>query len=332
MDFVKTRSLSKGEKLFHERDSSNEVFYLRVGTLLILKGEILIGQIKPPNFVGELGPVLNMPRSTTLIAKTAASLDVYDGKEMMAKLTIQNEMGTKFLRSLSERFEMVRERVNDYQYQILIECLKILAVHISEKKIVEKKLEFSDIKSVRREVEISLDQVLTRKDAVEDFAALHKMAKQYGVQDKFEKGIATRFRSFTPIDLKPYKIPRFDTFLDFRAAAQNIAEKTVALTKHLTEYQGLGLSRMDSEITLIEETMPFAVREQILKELMLATYAKGSLDDFKRQVTEFDRAVKALAEEPGHADMPLGPVAKKFALDQPYFKTLQTKWKEFLMK
>lgn len=332
MEFVKTRSLSKGEKLFHEKDMSPEVFFLRVGTLLVLKGEILIGQVKPPSFVGEMGPVLNMPRSTTIIAKSAASLDVYDGREMMAKLTIQSEMGMKFLRSLSERFDMMRERVNDYQYQFLMECMKILAILISEKKIVDKKLQFTDIKNVRREVEVMLDQTMTRKDAVEDYAALHKMAKQHGVLEKFEQGISTRFRAFELVDLKPFKLPRPDTFSDFRAGSQSIAEKIVTLTRCLTEFQSLGLSRLESEITLIEETMPFPAREQILKELMLSVYAKGSLDDFKRQVTEFDRSVKALVEETGHADMPLGPIAKKFNLAEPYFKSLQTKWKEFLMK
>ncbi len=332
MDFVKTRSLSKGEKLFHEKDTSTDVFFLRVGTLLVLKGEILIGQVKPPTFVGEMGPVLNMPRATTIIAKTAASLDVYDGREMMAKLTIQNEMGTKFLRSLSERFEMVRDRVSEYQYQYLMECMKILAILISEKKIVDKKLEFTDIKNIRREVELMLGQSMARKDAVEDCAVLHKMAKQHGVSDKFEQSISARFRTFELIDLKPFKLPRSDSFLDFRSGAQSIAEKIVILTRCLTEFQNLGLSRLESEITLIEETMPFPAREQILKELMLSVYAKGSLDDFKRQVTEFDRAVKSLVEETGHTDMPLGPIAKKFNLDEPYFKSLQTKWKEFLMK
>lgn len=332
MDFVKTRSVGKGEKLFREREMSTEVYFLRVGTLLILKGEILVGQLKPTCFVGGLGPVLNLPRSATVLAKTPASLDVYDCREMMAKLTVQSDLGVKFLRSLSERFDMMREKVDDYQYQVLAECLKILSVLISEKKVVEKKMEFSDIKLIRRELEVTLGQTITRKDAVEDYAGLNKMAKQYGVTDKFEKGMATRFKSFTPIDLKPYKIPRLETYPDFKSAAQNIAQKTIELLRRITELHALGLPRPESEMILIEEAMPFAMREQILKELMLGKYAKGSLDEFKRSVTEFDRTVKALAEEQGHSDMALGSVARHFGLDEPYIRSLQTKWKEFLMK
>lgn len=332
MEFTKTRSLAAGEKLFHEKSASAEVYYLRVGTLLILKGEILIGQVKPPAYVGELGPVLNMPRSTTVIAKTAASLDVYDGRELMAKLTLQSDMGIKFLRSLGDRFEMLRDRVNEYQYQVLDECLKIMSVHLSEKKIAEKRMGFADIKLVRREIEVALQQVMSRKDVVEDHAALYRMAKQHGVKDKFEAGVATRFRTWAPMDMKPYKIPRIETFSDFRTAAQNIAQKIVELTAVLAEYQKLGLSHLESEVIVMEETLPFKAREQILKELMLATYAKGSLDDFRRSVTEFDRAIKSLAEESGKSDMPLGSVAKKFSLEQPYMQALQAKWKEFLMK
>lgn len=332
MDFVKTRSIGKGEKLFREREMSPEIYFLRVGTLLILKGEILVGQLKPTCFVGGLGPVLNIPRSATVMAKTAASLDVYDGREMMARLTVQSDLGVKFLRSLSERFDMIRDKVNDYQYQVLGECLKILSVHVSEKKVAEKKMEFGDIKLVRRELEVTLGQAITRKDAVEDYAGLNKMAKQYGVTEKFEKGVATRFKSFAPIDLKPYKIPRFETYPDFKSAAQSIAQKIIELIRRLTEFHALNLPRPDSEMVLIEESMPFAMREQILKELMLGKYAKGSLDEFKRSVTEFDRTVKALAEEHGHSDMALGSVARHFGLDEPYYRLLQTKWKEFLMK
>lgn len=332
MDFVNTRSLGKGEKLFHERDSSPEVYFLRVGTLLILKGELLIGQVKAPNFVGEIGPILNTNRSTTVIAKTPASLDVYDGRQMMAKLSLQSELGVKFFRSLIERFEMIRNRVDEYQYQILAECLKILAVHASEKKIAEKKLEFSDIKNVRREMEVALEQTMTRKDAAEDFATLQRLAKQHAVPEKYGQSVATRFRSFAPIDLKPFKTPKSEMFSDFKTGAQSVAEKIIVLTRHLTDFQTLGLNRPEMEITLIEETMPFQTRMQILKELMLSTYAKGSLDDFKRHVTEFDRAIKTLTEDQAQPDMPLGSIAKKFNLDQPYMKSLQAKWKEFLMK
>src|SRR3990167_1709273 len=332
MEYVRTRSLNKGEKLFHEKDASTEIYFLRVGTLLLLKGDILIGQVKPTCFVGGLGPILGSSRVASVIAKTPASMDVYNGKEMMSKLTLQSELGSKFLRSLNERFDMIRERVNDYQYQYLEECMNVLAVHVSEKRIIEKKLPFSDIKLVRREVEVAFSQLLTRKDAVEDSAALSRMAGQHSVKEKYEKSVATRFRTFSPMDLKPYKIPRIDTFTDFRAAALSIAEKSVTLIRHLSDHQNLGLSRLGSEVSLIEETMPFAMREQILKELMLGKYAKGSLDEFKRTVTEFDRTVKALAEEGGQTELVLCPIAKKFGLDEQYMKALQAKWKEFLTK
>lgn len=332
MDFVKTRSLSQGEKLFREREPSREIYYLRVGTLLMLKGDLIIGQIKPPAFVGELGPVQNLPRSTTVMAKTAVSVDVYDSAEMLAKLTIQSDLGTKFISSLVDRFEMLRDRTFEHQYLVIVECKKILSVLMSERKVEDQKLGYGEMKNVRRDVEVLIDQVITKKDALEDFDKLQQLARRHLVLDKFDTDIKKRFKSVTFHDLKPMRLPRVDTFTDFKTAAQFIADKISLCLRYIGEYQSLGLSHLESELVLMEETLPFAAREQILKEQLLSVYAKGSLDDFKRQVTEFDRAMKALAEDRGTSDLPLAPIARKFGLDEAYMKALQAKWKDYLKK
>ncbi len=328
-----TRSLEKGEKLFHERDASREIYFLRVGTLLLFKGDILIGQVQAPSFVGEIGPILNVSRSSTMIAKTPVSLDVFDGKELVGKLSLRSDLGEKLVKSLAERFEMIRDRLNEYQYAILGECLKILALMISEKKVSDRSMNFSDIKAVRREMEVALDQMIMRKDGIEDYAVLIKMAKQYGLKEKYELALKNRFASFQPIDLKPYRRIPLDATSDFKQVAQLYAEKILVLTRYLADFHSLGLGQLESEIVLIEEALPFNAREQIMKELLLGKYAHGSLDDFRRQITEFDRTIKALCEESGRgAELPLAPIAKKFNLEQEYIKALQAKWKEYLAK
>ncbi len=332
MEFVKTRSLNQGEKLFRERDSSREIYHLRVGVLLMLKGDLIVGQVKAPAFVGEVGSILGLQRGTTVIAKTSSSVDIYDAAEMMAKLTTQSDLGSKFIHNLVERFDMLRDRAHEYQYLALDECKKILSVLISEKKVEERKLSFSDMKGVRRDVELLIDQVVTRNSGSEDFAAMQQMAKKHNVADKFQDGLNKRFRALTFHDLKAQKIPRVDTFQDFKTAANFICEKIALMLKYVADYQMLGLSHLESELVMMEETLPFAAREQILKEQLLSVYAKGSLDDFKRQVTEFDRAVKTLTEDTGRTDLPLAPLARKFGLGDAYMKSLQTKWMEFIKK
>ncbi|MBI4179908.1 cyclic nucleotide-binding domain-containing protein [bacterium] len=330
MDLARSRSLGQGEKLCKEGDPSAELYWIRTGTILILKGSVIVGQVGALSFVGEIGVVLGQPRSMTLIAKTPCVLDIYDGGSFMAKLSLNSDHGVKFLRGLSERFELIRNRVTEYHNAFLDECLKILAVLISEKKMTEKKLQFTDMKNIRRDVEVMLAQNLTRRDAVEDFSNLHKAARSTGVSDKFQAGVTNRFKSFAPMDLKTFRVQRPETFPDLQTAARDVVRKILDMSDQLVACQSLGMARLESELILIEETLPFDAREQILKELMLGKYAKGSLDDFRRQITEFDRSVKALAEEPGHKNMPLASVAKRFELDREYIGRLQDKWKEYL--
>lgn len=332
MDFTKTRTLDRGERLFREREPSDDVYFLRIGTLLVVKGETLIGQIVSPSFVGELGPILNSPRTTSVIAKTPCSLDLYDGQALMGKLTLQSDLGCKFLRSISERYEMVRDRVGEYQNLVVFECMRILSVHMSEQKVADKKLDFSDIKNVRRDIEVMLEQMIGRKDAVEDLNTLFKVAQQYGVKDKFKNDMTVRFRAFQPLDLKQFKIQRVESYPDFRSAAQFIADKIVVLTRYIADFQTMGLAQLESEARLVEESIPFQDRVHILKQLVLSKYSHGSLDEFKRLMTDFDRTVKLIAEEPGYETQPISPLAKKFNLDVQYVQSLQTKWKEFLMK
>ena len=60
-------------------------------------------------------------------------------------------------------------------------------------------------------------------------------------------------------------------------------------------------------------------------------FAEMVIEVMQRHVTDFDRAVKLLSEEPGYETQPLSPLAKKFNLDVQYVQALQKKWKEFLM-
>lgn len=332
MTTATVRSLAKGEILMHEMDTSQEAYGIQSGVLLVLKGDIIIGEVRPPGFVGEIGVILNKPRSTTVIARTAAVLDVFDLKKMLEDIQLESKTGIKFLKSLTDRLEMTRAKVEELQHLILKECAKKLAFLISEKRVKGRDVPFPAYQQLCHDVEVSIDQDLSHDDAIEDLEILHSIARRNEVDGPFVERMSTRFRSFTPIDLGPYAVPRLDTFLNFRDAAKSIAEHIVVLTRYLADYHTLGLSHIDSDISVIEEVLPLVQRQHLLKELLHEHKAKSDPETCSRQMREFDLAMQDIIASPNPQDQPLFPVAKRFGIGQTYIRALQMEWKNHLVR
>ncbi len=81
--------LAPGEVLFRQGDQSDVVYLLREGEIEILRehadgSDELIRVMAPGSYFGELGPMLNMPRSATARARTQAELTAYSVREFRA--------------------------------------------------------------------------------------------------------------------------------------------------------------------------------------------------------------------------------------------------------
>lgn len=321
---MNTRGLVRGELLFYEGDPSRDIFVLNIGTLLVLKGSIVICELHPPSFIGELGCIMNASRSTTVIAKTPAALDVHSGKDFTGSLTLESEQGMEFLEGLVRRFEATRERVNEYQYRIISECLAILAVLIAEKQIAETQAIPSEIKKIRPGIAAALGQLIRNDDAVEDFAVLKRTAEKHGLKPKFDAALFSQFRSFTPLDLSSFKAAPLNTYVNFKIAAADIAEKIIVLTRYLADFQALELMPVNARIAHAERSLPFEVREQCLREIFLGTRKNHPRDEFKAVQEEFNTALKLFKSDEKHPARSLFPISRTFEIDRPYLKSLQT--------
>jgi putative ABC transport system ATP-binding protein len=65
--------LTDGELLFRQGERGELIFHVESGLLEVYReladgGEEILAQIKPGNYVGELGPILNLPRSASVRA------------------------------------------------------------------------------------------------------------------------------------------------------------------------------------------------------------------------------------------------------------------------
>lgn len=327
---MKTLKLARGEKLFYEGDESKHLYVLKSGMLLVFKGEIVIAELEPPGFIGELGCIMNIPRSTTVFAKTPAELTVQDGPELISKFKLQNGPAMDFLESMAKRLERTRAKVNEYQLRILLESQKILAVLIAEKEIADKDVNRSEARQIRQEAEKILQDAIKHEDAMEDHRRLSEMADKYRVKGQFQKVMSKQFRSFSPLDLKPFKIARFETYLNFKAAARDIAEKIVVLTRYLADFQTLELHPLDVTVAHLEKSLAFAAREKLLGELFAKMCDETAGGTAKQKLPDLGAAFTSFKADPGYMERSLFPIARCFDLDKAYVLYLQNIIKDYL--
>ena len=75
-------ALAAGESLFHQGDPSELVYVVEEGEIEVYReradgGEEILASVGAGNYVGELGPMLNLPRSASARAKAASRLTGY---------------------------------------------------------------------------------------------------------------------------------------------------------------------------------------------------------------------------------------------------------------
>ncbi|OGH56342.1 MAG: hypothetical protein A3G34_14520 [Candidatus Lindowbacteria bacterium RIFCSPLOWO2_12_FULL_62_27] len=321
-------TLARGHKLFFEGDPARDIFFLTAGKLTVMKGNTFICELEPPAFIGELGCILSLPRTTTVYACIPTTLEARAGRELLERMTLKDDHGWKFLQALSRRFDLTKARVLEYQFTILDECRKILSVLIADQQVADKRLKPADVKKLRPEAERLLAESVRKEDPVFDFDVLKSTARRYRVDGKFESVLSAQFRSFTPLDLKPFRIPNFDTYLNFESAARDIAEKVVVLTRYMADFVTLELPTFESDAIRAEKKVPFGRRGELLKKLFVDARPPAPDESSVQLRADFESALQAFSADPTHETRSLFPLARCFDLDQAYLKNLPAVLKE----
>lgn len=327
---AKLKCVPKGGLLVREGELSREIFYMKKGSLLVLKGSLVIGQIQSPSFAGEMGPLLNRPRSTTLLAKTDAVLDIHDAPKLLSKLTLQSDLGTQFAGAMLNRLEMTRQYVDNYQQLILAEYVRIMAALMAENEAALGRQSRSDIQGLRLYQERMIDGLRSHKNASEDYDLLIQKAEKELVIDEFRHRIAAKFRSFIPFDTSSFKTHELDPSMSFKSAIRKIASQIAALSRYLTDFQGMDLGCVKSEAVLIEEMTPFENRERVLRDLMNQSKSGANLAEIQKRKFSFELDIKAIADKPYRDTLPLVDVSERFGVGDEYLRSLRDMIKVFV--
>lgn len=109
---MRERRLRAGQVLAKEGARGTEMYFVRTGTLAIVKGvtggiggiEQIVARIRAGEFVGEMALFDRRPRSATIRAETDAQLFVLDRKAVQVLVNMSPAAAAAFLRALSEEF------------------------------------------------------------------------------------------------------------------------------------------------------------------------------------------------------------------------------------
>jgi CRP/FNR family transcriptional regulator len=115
---MRERRLRPGQVLAREGAHGTEMYFVRHGTLAIVKGvtggiEQVVARIGAGEFVGEMALFDRRPRSATIRADTDVELLVLDRRAVHALITMSPATASAFLRALSEEFIARMRRSNE---------------------------------------------------------------------------------------------------------------------------------------------------------------------------------------------------------------------------
>lgn len=110
------RSVAAGEVVFVEGDVASTVIVLVDGELEIERGDVVLNRHRVPGeFVGEIGALLDQPRSATVTAVVASVVrEIGDPESFFA---VHPQLGLEMARQLARRLHRVTAYVADVQRQ-----------------------------------------------------------------------------------------------------------------------------------------------------------------------------------------------------------------------
>ena len=111
----KLRRLKKGEVLFRQTDLADSAFYVLSGCIAIYLAtydgrELVINEMYPGDFFGELSLITGEPRSTGAIAREVSRVAVIPGDVFMTGLGEEPELLRQILETTAHRLRQSSER------------------------------------------------------------------------------------------------------------------------------------------------------------------------------------------------------------------------------
>ena len=111
-----------GEVLTREGDENRDLYILSQGTLEISvkgdDGQVVVGEVQPPEIIGEISFLNGSPRTATITAKTEAEvyiLSYYQVEDEMSEIPAWFKL---ILRTLTQRMQSCSNKIKEMEEEI----------------------------------------------------------------------------------------------------------------------------------------------------------------------------------------------------------------------
>lgn len=100
-----------GQFIIGEGEASTQVFVLIDGSAEVVSRDVTVGEIKPPELFGEIGFLLNQPRTASVVATTACTVQVVDTEAFVELIKVNPPLFMSLASTLAGRIVDLNDRV-----------------------------------------------------------------------------------------------------------------------------------------------------------------------------------------------------------------------------
>jgi CRP/FNR family transcriptional regulator, cyclic AMP receptor protein len=112
---AKISQFQTGDVLFRQGDASDHVLRVTTGLVDVLRetegGAILLGQVRPGEWLGEMGVVESRPRSATARAAAGGEVEMLPAQEFLERVSSEPALARDLILRLSMRLRSVEDRI-----------------------------------------------------------------------------------------------------------------------------------------------------------------------------------------------------------------------------
>jgi CRP/FNR family cyclic AMP-dependent transcriptional regulator len=106
-----------GSTILKQGDASDGLYILHKGAVEVYKGEVMLNVLMYPGTVfGEIGEILDKPRTCTVKARTTATVSRYRCDSVEQLVRDHPEIGVQIMKTLANRLEITTQKLADLSF------------------------------------------------------------------------------------------------------------------------------------------------------------------------------------------------------------------------
>jgi len=108
---VRLKRFEPGDFIIREGEASEEVYCLLEGLAEARSRDVTVGEVRPPEFFGEIGFLLNQRRIASVVAESVCTVQVLDNREFVELIRNKPQVIVSMAGTLAHRIVELNDRV-----------------------------------------------------------------------------------------------------------------------------------------------------------------------------------------------------------------------------